>query len=45
MAFGAWFMNKPNSTTYIKCSLWKPCKKYGTKNSIANAINVIATYM
>jgi hypothetical protein len=36
MVFGTWFVNKPNGITYIK---------YGIKNSIANATNVVATYM
>jgi hypothetical protein len=45
MAFGTWFVNKSNAFTYIMCTLGIHGKKYGMKNSIANAINVVATYM
>jgi hypothetical protein len=45
MAFGTWFVNKPNALTYIKCTFGNHGKKYGIKNSVANATNVITTYM
>jgi hypothetical protein len=45
MAFGTWFVNKSNALTYIVCTLEIHGKKHGIKNSIASAINAIATYM
>jgi hypothetical protein len=44
MAFGTWFVNKPNAFTYIECTLESHSKKYGIKNSIVNATNVVAIY-
>jgi len=43
MAFGTWFVNKPKTFTYINYTLGIHGKKYGIKNSIANATNVVAT--
>jgi hypothetical protein len=45
MAFNTWFMNKTNPFTYILCTLGIQDKKYGIRNSIASATNVVATYM
>jgi hypothetical protein len=45
MAFGICFMNETNEFIYIMCTLGIQDKKYGIKKSIANATNVIATYM
>jgi hypothetical protein len=45
MAFGTWFANKSNALTYITCKFGIHGKKYGIKNSVANATNVVATYM
>ncbi len=43
MAFGTWFVNKPNALTYIECTLGIDGKKYGIKNSVTNATNVVTT--
>jgi hypothetical protein len=45
MAFGTWFVKKSNAFIYIVCTLGIHDKKYGIKNSITIATNVIATYM
>jgi hypothetical protein len=45
MAFGTWFVNKTNALNYIVCTFGNQGKKYGIKDSIANATNVVATYM
>jgi hypothetical protein len=45
MAFGTWFVNKSNAFIYVVCTLGIHGKKYGIKNSIASATNVVATYM
>jgi hypothetical protein len=39
------FLNNSKALTYITCTLEIYGKKYGIKNSIANATNVVATYM
>jgi hypothetical protein len=41
MAFGTWFLNKPNALIYIECTLGIHGKKYAIKNSVANATNVV----
>jgi hypothetical protein len=38
-------VNKSNAFTYKVCAIGIHGKKYGIKNSIANATNVVATYM
>jgi hypothetical protein len=43
MAFGTWFLNKSNAFIYIECTLGIHGKKYGIKNSVANATNVVTT--
>jgi hypothetical protein len=43
MAFGTWFVNKPNELTYIECTLGIHGKKHGIKNLVANPTNVVAT--
>jgi hypothetical protein len=43
MAFGTWFVNESNALIYIVCTFGIHGKKYGIKNLIANATNVIAT--
>jgi hypothetical protein len=45
MAFGIWFVNKSKALTYIVCTFGIHGKKYGIKNSIANATHVVATYI
>jgi hypothetical protein len=45
MEFGIWFVNKSNALSYIVCTLGIHGKKYGIKISIANATDVVATYM
>jgi hypothetical protein len=45
MAFGVWFVNKTNAFIYIVCTLGIHGKKYGIRNLVAIATNVIATYM
>jgi hypothetical protein len=45
MAFGIWFAIKSNALSYIVCTFGIHGKKYGIKNSIASATNVVATYM
>jgi hypothetical protein len=45
MPFGTWFLNKTNALSYIVCIFGNQGKIYGIKDSIANATNVVATYM
>jgi hypothetical protein len=45
MAFGTWFVNKSNALIYIVCTFGIHGKKYGIKNLVASATNVVATYM
>jgi hypothetical protein len=45
MAFGTWFVYKSNALAYIMCTLGIHGKKYGIKNSVASATNIVATYM
>jgi hypothetical protein len=45
MAFGTWFLHKSNALAYIICTLGIHGKKYGIKNSIASATNIVTTYM
>jgi hypothetical protein len=45
MAFGTWFVNKPNALTYIECTLGIHGQKYRIKNSVTIAINGVTTYM
>jgi hypothetical protein len=45
MAFGTWFVNKTNALIYILCTLGIQGKKYGIKNLVASATNVVTTYM
>jgi len=45
MAFGIWFVNKSNALTYIVCTFGIHDKKYGIKNLVANAANVVTTHM
>jgi len=45
MTFGPWFVYKPNALIYMECTLGIHDKKYGIKNLVANATNVVANYM
>jgi hypothetical protein len=45
MAFGTWFVNKSKTLIYIVYTFGIHGKKYGIRNSIANATNVVTTYM
>jgi hypothetical protein len=45
MAFGICFVKETNEFIYIVCTFGIQSEKYGIKKSIANATNVIATYM
>jgi hypothetical protein len=45
MAFGTWFVCKSNALTYMVCTFGIQGKIYGIKNLVANATNVVATYM
>jgi hypothetical protein len=44
---GIWHLvvNKSNTLTYVVCTFGIHGKTYGIKNSIANATNVVATYI
>jgi hypothetical protein len=44
MAFGTWFVDKSNAFICIMCTFGIHGKKYGIKNSVASATNIIATY-
>jgi len=44
MAFGTKFVNTKNAHTYIVCSLGIQGKKYGIKNLVTSANNIVATY-
>jgi hypothetical protein len=45
MVIGIWFVKKKNALTYIMCTLGIQGKRYGIKNWVASATNVVATYM
>jgi hypothetical protein len=45
MAFGTWFVNKSNAITCIMCTFGIHGKKYEIKKLVANATNVVATYV
>ncbi len=45
MKFGTWFVNKTNAPIYRLCTFGMEGKKYGIKKLVANATNVVATYM
>jgi len=45
MTFGTWFVNKTNAPIYRLCPFGMEGKRYGIKKLVANATNVVATYM
>ncbi len=45
MKFGTWLVNKTNAPIYRLCTFGMEGKRYGIKKLVANASNVVATYM